>query len=262
MSNNTGRLVLVATVFLLPCTQLAQLRGNTVQEKNLVPALYTFSECAGALGLFYGIDPITPDITMQGTFNNTGFGWQSSGQYHGSPFSWSVTGTYDAGTDKTNWTGAGTYEGLEWTMSGSCQWPTEIDFLYTSDLLADSEYELVTAEPVAGTLTSVNPITTGGNTIKIKVNFSKHQKRILKIIPVKSEDVPDDVEVSTTEGTVTKAEVNFNGGTSKASVNGKGGEVSSSAGTMELTVQVVPPEPASVLFVALGSLAMIRRRRH
>jgi hypothetical protein len=99
-----------------------------LQFQNLVPALYSFDSALALLGLRYGVDPLFPTFTSEGSVTDAGFSWATTGQYLGQSLNWTVAGSFDPGSSTLQWTGSGTYAGSPWVMDGTTQWLSPTDF--------------------------------------------------------------------------------------------------------------------------------------
>jgi len=115
MSNFRGAITIGSVLF----TSSAMSGSVGVIEEIQLPAMASFDYAAGMLGLVYGVDPSTPDISATGRVSSSGFDWTVAGAtYLGRSLDWSATGTYDSTVHSVRGTGDGLYDAKTWTMTG------------------------------------------------------------------------------------------------------------------------------------------------
>lgn len=239
--------ICLATALALP----SQVRGTiTDVEKNLLPAILSYDYSTGVLGLGYGVDHAYPTLTTTGTIDGSGFAWTAVGDYLGSRVSWASTGTYNSGTDSTHWTGAGSYLGEDWSMSGDIVWLSDTEFKVAHEIWIGTpgEFGIETEDWDEGTYEH-------GTHIRYKIDWSSNfwYKLTLGIFGKK---YIDQFDLWIDDGTIVENTLTYN---DPITVSGDG-TITISGGSFSKTITITP-EPATITLLGLGSLALVRRRR-
>ncbi len=236
-------------------------------EEIQLPAMLSFDYAAGMLGLVYGVDASTPDISATGHVTSSGFDWAVAGTtYLGLSLDWSATGMYDSTAHSIHWTGDGMYDGKTWTMSGDVEW------------LSGTEFRVRHAIDIAGVasaFTGVMGVPTFDSGFasdppsKITYEIEKSDTWLLGIIPIVTGQKIDKVKISVEGDGIIEDTLEISDAVTKLGVDvvGRSGTIQLGGGTLKKTVKIVPhvPEPSSWALLAAGLVAVAcstwRRRR-
>ena len=228
-----------------------------VIEEIQLPAMVSFDYAAGMLGLVYGVDPSTPDISANGHVTSSGFDWTVAGAtYLGRSLDWSATGTYDSTVHSVHWTGNGLYDGKTWNMTGDVEWLSASEFRvrHTIDIAGvGSAFTGVMGVPTWDSgLASIAPS-------KITYEIEASDTWLFGIIPIVTGQKIDKVKISVEGDGIIEDTLEIRDAVTKLGLDvvGRSGNIELGGGTLKKTVKIIPqvPEPSTWLLFAAGLVA-------